>query len=76
MIRRFYFRYDRKLIYDTDDLIEFLDIAVKIRESNIYDIVIQIIENSLVFIFVVKNSYTNIPTIEFRRSVISELLKT
>ena len=63
MIRRFYFRYDRKLIYDTDDFIEFLDIAVKIRESNIYDIVIQIIENSLIFIFVVKNSYTNFDVI-------------
>jgi len=76
MIRRFYFRYDRKFVYSTDDLIEFLDIAVKIKESGNFDIVIQIIDKSLAFIFVVKNSYTNIPTIEFRRSVISELLKT
>lgn len=76
MIRRFYFRYDRKLIYSTDDLIEFLDFAVKIKESNVYDTSIQIIDKALVFIFVVKNSYTNIPTIEFRRSIISELLKT
>lgn len=76
MIRRFYFRYDRKLIYSTDDLIEFLEIAVKIKESNIYDTLIQIIDKALIFIFVVKNSYTNIPTIEFRRSVLNELLKT
>lgn len=75
MIRRFYFRYDRKLIYSTDDFIEFLEIAIKIRESNIYDITIQIIDKALVFILVVKNSYTNIPTIEFRRSVLDELLR-
>lgn len=76
MIRRFYFRYDRKLIYSTDDLIEFLEIAVKIKESGIFDTVIQIIDKSLVFIFVVKNSYTNIPTIEFRRSILNEWIRT
>lgn len=76
MIRRFYFRYDRKLIYSTDDLIEFLEIAVKIKESGIFDVVIQIIDKSLVFIFVVKNSYTNIPTIEFRRSILNEWIRT
>ena len=76
MIRRFYFRYDRKLIYSTDDLIEFLEIVVKIKESGIFDIVIQIIDKSLVFIFVVKNSYTNIPTIEFRRSILNEWIRT
>ena len=75
MIRRFYFRYDRKLIYSTDDLIEFLEIVVKIKESGIFDIVIQIIDKSLVFIFVVKNSYTNIPTIEFRRSILNEWIR-
>ena len=76
MIRRFYFRYDRKLIYSTDDLIEFLEIAVKIKESGIFDTVIQIIDKSLVFIFIVKNSYTNIPTIEFRRSILNEWIRT
>lgn len=76
MVRRFYFRYDRKLIYSTDDLIEFLEIAVKIKESGIFDTVIQIIDKSLVFIFVVKNSYTNIPTIEFRRSILNEWIRT
>ena len=76
MIRRFYFRYDRKLIYSTDDLIEFLEIAVKIKESGIFDTVIQIIDKSLVFIFIVKNSYTNIPSIEFRRSILNEWIRT
>ena len=76
MIRRFYIRYDRKPIYDTDDLIDFLDIAVRITTDSTFSNTITIIDNVMVLTFVARNTYTNIPTIEFRRSILNEWIRT
>ena len=76
MIKRFYIRYDRKPIYDTDDLIDFLDIAVRITTDSTFSNTITIIDNIMILTFVARNTYTNIPTIEFRRSILNEWIRT
>lgn len=76
MIRRFCFRYDTKHLYEIDDLIEFLNIAVRINNDPDLDTVITLLNDTMTLTYTVKNSYTNIPTIERKRSVLNELLKT
>ena len=76
MIKRFYIRYDRKPIYDTDDLLDFLDIAVRITNDSTFSNTITIIDNIMILTFIARNTYTNIPSDAFRRSVLNELLRT